>query len=254
MKLARFKPPNSRKPLYGILNNNLITPITNRVFDNIRITKQGRFKLEDVRLLAPVTPSKIVLVGLNYKDHADEFGMELPENPIIFMKPATSIIGPNENIVYPPGINRLDYEAELALIIKKETKSVTEKRAKDFILGYTCLNDVTARDLQKKDGQWTRAKSFDTFCPIGPVIETELTSSKVGIKLYLNSELKQSSDTSNLIFSPEKLVSFVSGIMTLFPGDIIATGTPSGIGPMKVGDTVEVNIEGIGSLVNKVAK
>lgn len=202
----------------------------------------------------PWRPKKIILAGLNYKDHAKELGMKLPLEPAIFLKPATSIIGPNENIVYPPGVRRLDYEAELALVIKRKCKFVKEKDAPNYILGYTCLNDVTARDLQKKDVQWTRAKSFDTFCPLGPFIETELDPSNLEIKLYLNGKIKQSSNTRNLIFRPAKLVSFISGIMTLLPGDIIATGTPPGVGPMKAGDAVKVEIEGIGSLTNKVVR
>jgi len=178
--------------------------------------------------------------------------MDIPKKPIIFLKPSTSIIGHLEPIIYPKMANQVDYEAELALVIKDKVKNVSVKEAPNYILGYTCFNDVTARDLQKKDGQWTRAKSFDTFSPLGPKIISDLDPTNLDIALYLNGELKQSSHTSNLIFSPFYLISFISQIMTLLPGDIIATGTPAGIGPMKIGDKVEVKIEKIGSLINYV--
>ena len=208
--------------------------------------------LGEVVLVAPVNPSKIVAVGLNYKDHAKELGMDIPEEPIIFMKPTTAIIGPEESIIYPPASKQVDYEAELAVVIKDKIRGITADQAESHIEGYTCLNDVTARDLQKKDKQWTRAKSFDTFCPIGPWIETDLDPRDVRICSYLNGELKQDSRTSDLIFSVPELVAFISGIMTLFPGDVIATGTPSGIGPMSDGDNVVIEIEGIGKLSNNV--
>ncbi|HMK36760.1 MAG TPA: fumarylacetoacetate hydrolase family protein [Desulfomonilaceae bacterium] len=209
--------------------------------------------LENVRLLAPCRPSKIVAVGLNYRDHAEELHLSLPEEPLLFLKPSTSIIGPEDTIMLPPQSERVDYEAELAVVIGKQARRITSDRAKDYILGYTCLNDVTARDLQNKDGQWTRAKGFDTFCPLGPWIETNLDPSDLAISLLLNGETKQQSRTSNLIFDVFRLVEFISHIMTLMPGDVIATGTTSGIGPMKDGDTVEVRIEGIGSLINHVS-
>jgi 2-keto-4-pentenoate hydratase/2-oxohepta-3-ene-1,7-dioic acid hydratase in catechol pathway len=197
-------------------------------------------------------PEKIILVGLNYKDHAKEMGMEIPSEPVIFLKPLSALIKSGDKIIYPDQVKRLDYEAELAVIVKKTGKNIPEKEAKDHILGYSCLNDVTARDLQKKDGQWARAKSFDTFCPLGPCIETELNPDGIKIQSYLNGNLKQDSNTSNFIFSVDFLVSFVSRIMTLKPGDIISTGTPAGIGPMQKGDNVKIVIEGIGSLENQV--
>ncbi|MBU2600004.1 fumarylacetoacetate hydrolase family protein [bacterium] len=197
-------------------------------------------------------PTKIIACGLNYLDHVNELKMDIPKKPIIFLKPSTSIIGHLEPIIYPKMANQVDYEAELALVIKDKVKNVSVKEAPNYILGYTCFNDVTARDLQKKDGQWTRAKSFDTFSPLGPKIISDLDPTNLDIALYLNGELKQSSHTSNLIFSPFYLISFISQIMTLLPGDIIATGTPAGIGPMKIGDKVEVKIEKIGSLINYV--
>jgi 2-keto-4-pentenoate hydratase/2-oxohepta-3-ene-1,7-dioic acid hydratase in catechol pathway len=210
------------------------------------------FPLSDVRLLPPTIPSKIVAVGLNYRDHAEELNQELPEEPLLFMKPSTTVIGPEDYIVMPPASERVDYEAELGIIIGKQATRVTAESAGEYILGFTCLNDVTARDLQIKDGQWTRAKGFDTFCPIGPWIETEVDPGDLTIELYLNHERKQKSTTDNLIFDVYKLVSFISGVMTLLPGDVIATGTPSGIGPLTAGDEVEVRIQGVGSLVNRV--
>ena len=197
-------------------------------------------------------PTKIILVGLNYKGHAKEINMALPEEPILFMKPATALIGPEENIIYPKVSKRVDYEAELAIVIKDECKNLEKNEVMAHIEGFTCLNDVTARDLQKKDGQWTRAKSFETFCPVGPKIVKDIDPNNVKIQSFLNGELKQDSNTSNFIFKVEELVSFISRIMKLEPGDIISTGTPSGIGPMKKGDKIEIKIEGIGGLVNYV--
>jgi 2-keto-4-pentenoate hydratase/2-oxohepta-3-ene-1,7-dioic acid hydratase in catechol pathway len=179
-------------------------------------------------------------------------GLAIPEEPVIFLKPATTIIGPGESIICPRTSSRVDYEAELGVVVKDRTRNISPEEAPDHILGYTCANDVTARDLQKKDGQWTRAKSFDTFCPVGPWIETDLDPGDLLIQSYLNGERRQSSRTSQLIFNVHELVSFISGIMTLEPGDLIITGTPAGIGPMKPGDEIEVRIEGIGSLKNIV--
>lgn len=197
-------------------------------------------------------PTKIVCVGLNYHCHAKELGMNTPHHPIIFLKPLTTLIGPGENIVYPKVSKRVDYEAELAVIIKNKTRNIKEKEVMKNIQGFTCLNDVTARDLQKIDGQWTRAKSFDTFCPVGPTIVKDIEPNNAKIQSFLNGEIKQDSNTKNFIFKVEELVSFISKVMTLMPGDIIATGTPKGIGPMKKGDTIEVKIEGIGTLRNYV--
>ena len=205
------------------------------------------------RFLKPF-PSKIVAVGLNYHNHAKELGMKTPKEPIIFIKPETAVISNEENIIYPKQSKRVDYEAELALVIKKKCKNVKVKDATKYIKGYTCLNDVTARDIQFKDSQWTRAKSFDTFCPIGPklVAPDKIDPHNTKIKLFLNGKLKQNSSTKEFIFPIPKVISFISKVMTLNPGDIITTGTPPGIGPMKKGDTVEVKIEGIGTLRNYV--
>jgi 2-keto-4-pentenoate hydratase/2-oxohepta-3-ene-1,7-dioic acid hydratase in catechol pathway len=243
MKLVRFQ--TQRGSFSGILQDNEIMPGGPNA-------ASGPVALSEVRLLAPCEPSKIVAVGLNYRDHAEELNMKLPEEPLLFLKPSSSVIGPGDTIIMPRQSARVDYEAELAIVIGIEAKGVSEKDAGKFILGYTCLNDVTARDLQNKDGQWTRAKGFDTFCPLGPWIETEIDPFDLKIDLLLNGQSKQSSRTSNMIFNPFKLVEFISGVMTLFPGDVIATGTTSGIGPMCDGDTVEVRIESLGSLVNRV--
>lgn len=208
--------------------------------------------LSHVLLLAPVVPSKIVAIGLNYRDHAEEQGLKVPEEPILFLKPSTALLDPEGEIVYPEMAARVDYEAELAVVIKRAAKAVPVERAREFILGYTCFNDVTARDLQKKDRQWTRAKSFDTFAPLGPCIVTDLEPGSLEIRCFLNGTLKQRSTTAHLVFPVERLVSFISRVMTLLPGDVIATGTPAGIGPMQRGDHVAVMIEGIGTLKNVV--
>jgi len=198
-------------------------------------------------------PSKIVCVGLNYRDHAAELKMPTPEYPIIFLKPPTALIGHDQAIIYPKKeTEELHYEAELAMIVKKEAHRIGEKEAAKYILGFTCANDVTARDLQRADGQWTRAKSFDTFCPVGPTIVSGIDPNDLAIKLYLNGKIKQDSRTSQMVFRPAFLISFISRIMTLLPGDIILTGTPAGVGPMEVGDVVEVEIEEIGRLKNGV--
>ncbi|MFA5099963.1 MAG: fumarylacetoacetate hydrolase family protein, partial [Candidatus Omnitrophota bacterium] len=204
------------------------------------------------KLAVPAEPTKIVLVGLNYRDHAAELDMTLPIDPVIFLKPPTSLLSHQQKIVLPKGVDRLDYEAELAVVIRKEAKNISLEDAPKYILGYTCLNDVTARDVQKKDGQWTRAKSFDTFCPVGPWLETAFDPSKSTVMCRLNGAMRQRSQTSNLIFSIPYLVSFISRVMRLFPGDIISTGTPPGVGAMKPGDRVEVEICGIGVLENMV--
>jgi 2-keto-4-pentenoate hydratase/2-oxohepta-3-ene-1,7-dioic acid hydratase in catechol pathway len=250
MKIARFL--YKGKELFGIVEGDHIQSAAGDIFGALHPTKQG-YALDQVKLLPPVMPSKIVAIGLNYKDHAAELKIELPEEPLIFLKPASAVIGHLDPIIYPAMSHRVDFEGELGIVIGKAAKGISEDRADEFILGYTCCNDVTARDLQGKDGQWTRAKGFDTFAPLGPWIETELDPACLKLETFLNGERKQTSDTSYLIFPPRRLVSFISRIMTLYPGDCIATGTPSGIGPMNVGDKVEVRIEGIGSLVNSVA-
>lgn len=251
MKIARFAA--EKKVRYGILDGESIQCIKGKPYRSIK-PSGSRYKLSEVKLLAPCLPSKIVALGFNYRSHAEEFKAHLPQAPLFFLKPSTSVIGPEEDIIYPPSSNRVDYEGELAVVIKKPTWRVSQDEANDYILGYTCLNDVTARDLQAEDKQWTRGKSFDTFAPVGPWIETELDPANLLLETYLNGELKQKVRTSDLIFSVLQLVSFISHVMTLLPGDIIATGTPEGIGPMLPGDTVEVRLERIGTLRNRVVK
>jgi 2-keto-4-pentenoate hydratase/2-oxohepta-3-ene-1,7-dioic acid hydratase in catechol pathway len=209
------------------------------------------FPLEDVTLLPPCQPSKIVCVGLNYVQHAQELKMPLPEEPILFLKPPSAILPPGGQIVYPPSSHQVDYEGELGVVIGKRCRDVPAEEAESYILGYTCFNDVTARDLQKKDGQWTRAKSFDTFAPFGPGI-ARIDPSHARITTRVNGRTVQDSNTSDLIFSVAQLVHFISAVMTLEKGDVIATGTPPGVGPLQRRDRVEVEIEGIGALQNSV--
>jgi len=250
MKYLRFLQNGNIR--YGLLEkNNIIREMIGDIFNNHKNTKNV-YPLSEITFLPPCMPTKIIAVGLNYFDHANEIQMKIPDEPLIFMKPPSTLIAHNDNIIYPKMSKQLDYEAELAVIIKNKIKNIEPEDVFRNILGYTCFNDVTARDLQKKDGQWTRAKSFDTFAPIGPFISTELNPGNLQIKLYKNGQLMQNSSTSNMIFKVDKIVSFISKIMTLFPGDIIATGTPSGIGQLEEGDKVEVEIEGIGILKNTV--
>jgi 2-keto-4-pentenoate hydratase/2-oxohepta-3-ene-1,7-dioic acid hydratase in catechol pathway len=208
--------------------------------------------LNGVRMLAPVVPSKIVCVGLNYKKHAAETGKALPAEPLIFMKPSTAVIGPGDPIRLPPGVGRVDHEAELGLVIGRRAHRVSRAQAWDVILGLICVNDVTARDLQGKESQYTRCKGFDTFAPIGPCIATGLNGGPRTVEGWVNQERRQSSNTGLLIFPIEHLVEFVTFVMTLEPGDIISTGTPEGIGPLKHGDVVKIAVEGVGELVNPV--
>lgn len=249
MKFVRFK--IYKKSYYGLVKNGFIIRMEGSIFSKFRLTTD-KFKFNQIKILPPVGPTKIICVGLNYKDHARELNMKIPKEPIIFLKPPTSIIGDGERIYCPSSSRRVDYEAELAIIIKKRCKDIMPKDASSVILGFTCLNDITARDLQQKDLQWTRAKSFDSFCPVGPFIVTGINPTKLRIRLLLNGKVRQDSNTKNLIFSQDKLISFISGIMTLLPGDIIATGTPFGVGPIKRGDEVTVDIEKIGRLTNYV--
>jgi 2-keto-4-pentenoate hydratase/2-oxohepta-3-ene-1,7-dioic acid hydratase in catechol pathway len=206
----------------------------------------------DVRLLPPVVPSKIVCVGLNYKDHAGEVGKALPPEPLIFIKPTSAVIGPGDTIRMPPGVGRVDHEAELGIVIGRRAHRVKRAQAWDHILGLICVNDVTARDLQKKESQYTRCKGFDTFAPIGPCIATGLDGAPRQVEGWVNAERRQASSTAHLIFPIDYLVEFVTFVMTLEPGDILSTGTPEGIGPLKDGDTVKIVVEGVGELVNPV--
>ncbi len=217
------------------------------------ITYKGLvFKKKDIKFLPPVKPSKIVAIGLNYKAHAQEFEKSMPDEPLIFIKPSTALIGDGDGIIYPAMSKRVDYEGELAVVIGREASHINMEEAKNYIFGYTIMNDVTARDLQAKDVQYTRAKGFDTFAPVGPWIETDIDPGNLSIKTYVNNVLKQEGSTSDMHFTPYYIVSFVSRIMRLLPGDIISTGTPPGIGPMNRGDSVEVEIQGIGRLHNRI--
>lgn len=249
MKFVRFK--KDGRMLQGVLAGKKVRPISGDMFSGYSVAAE-RFDLTDITLLAPCAPTKVVAVGLNYRGHAREMGMAIPDEPLLFMKPATAVIGPGAPIIYPAMSRRVDYEGELGVVIGKTCKNISPADAPAFVFGYTCVNDVTARDLQHKDGQFTRSKSFDTFCPIGPCIETELDPAAAPIETRLNGELRQETSTEDFICPAFGLVSFISRVMTLVPGDVIATGTPSGIGPMQPGDEVEIRIGGIGSLRNRV--
>lgn len=249
MKYARYE--RNGTVSYGLVEGNTISRIEGDIFGRHKVTGDS-CRLSDVKLLAPVMPSKIVAVGINYRDHATEMKLDLPEDPVLFIKPSTAVIGPEDTIIRPRMSQRVDYEAELALVIGKKAKDVEPEEALEYVLGATCLNDVTARDLQSKDDQWTRAKGFDTFAPMGPFIVTDADYNNIDIELALNGETKQKSNTSYFISNAQKIVSYISKIMTLNPGDVIATGTPSGVGPMKSGDVVEVRLAGIGALKNIV--
>ena len=217
-----------------------------------RIVSSGDvYSLDEVELLAPCRPSKVVCVGLNYAEHAKELKMRLPDDPILLLKPPSAVLGPEERIVIPKSSQQVDYEGELGVVIGKRCKDISAEDLSKYVLGYTCFNDVTARDLQKKDGQWTRAKSFDTFAPVGPWIAS-IDPSDVDIRTRVNGIVRQESNTSDLIFGVPRLVEFINHVMTLEAGDVIATGTPPGVGQLKNGDVVEIEIEGIGSLRNFV--
>jgi len=237
---------------FGVIEGDEVAEISGPPIGELRFTGK-RAPLVDCRLLAPVIPSKVVAVGLNYRDHAEEMGQTLPEEPLIFLKPGTAVIGPDDVIRKPPECQRLDHEGELAVVVGGLVRQADRARAAESILGYTVGNDVTARDLQIKDIQWTRGKGFDTFCPLGPWIETDLDATGLDLEVRVNGETRQQSTTKNLIFDPPELVSFVSRVMTLLPGDVILTGTPSGVGPMEPGDMCEVEISGIGVLRNPIA-
>lgn len=248
--IARFALDGSVR--WGFVKDNSVMVLKGDPWGEFKYSIETEVPLSRVKLLPPTLPTKIVALGLNYKDHAEETGFPIPKEPLMFLKPPSAVIGSGDTILIPKDIGRVDYEAELAIVIGKRCKNVDRDEASKYILGYTCFNDVTARSLQGKDGQWTRSKSFDTFAPIGPWISTEIDPFDLSIKLYLNGDIRQNSRTSKMIFNIYDIVSFVSKVMTLEPGDVIATGTPSGIGPIKDGDEVVVEIEGIGRLVNYV--
>jgi 2-keto-4-pentenoate hydratase/2-oxohepta-3-ene-1,7-dioic acid hydratase in catechol pathway len=250
VKLVRFR--HGSRIATGAVEGGYVRPLQGTFFDNPVPTGE-EVPLSAVRLLVPVIPSKVVAVGRNYMEHAQEMGTEVPEEPVIFLKPSTSVIGPGDPIPYPPISRRVDHEAELGVVIGRLARHVPLEESGKFILGYLCGNDVTARDLQQKDGQWTRGKGFDGFCPLGPWVETELDPTDLAVECRVNGETRQAARTSQLAFGPGELVEFVSAVMTLLPGDVILTGTPAGVGPLQVGDRVEVEVEGIGVLANEVA-
>ncbi|MFG2086450.1 MULTISPECIES: fumarylacetoacetate hydrolase family protein [unclassified Spirillospora] len=250
MRIARFSTDDGMS--FGVVEENTVAAIAAHPFGDLTFTGQ-RFPLADVRLLAPILPSKVIAIGKNYAAHAQEMGGEAPAEPMLFSKPSTAVIGPGEAITYPQKLSeRVDFEGELAVVIGRMCREVPASRAADVILGYTCANDVTARDLQAKDGQWTRAKGFDTFCPIGPWIETEADPADLAISTTVNGEVRQDARTSLLLHDVPALVEYVSQVMTLLPGDVILTGTPAGVGPLEIGDEVTVTIDGVGSLTNRV--
>ena len=236
---------------YGLQEGDKVQVIDGDIFGDYKVTEE-EISFSDVKLLAPCLPSKIVCVGLNYKDHAEEVNLEVPKEPLLFLKPNTSLIGPNDEIVYPPQSKKVEYEAELAIVIGKKAKDITAEESGEYIFGYTCANDVTARDIQFGDGQWTRGKSFDTFCPIGPGIVKSVNPEDTEVELSVDGEIKQKSNINQFIFKIPEMVSYISSVMTLLPGDVILTGTPYGVGPVEPGDRMTVRIEGIGELSNPV--
>jgi 2-keto-4-pentenoate hydratase/2-oxohepta-3-ene-1,7-dioic acid hydratase in catechol pathway len=255
MKIARFSHQGALS--YGILDedeNELVVLNGDPMYAGFDTTGE-RVKVADATLLAPVIPrSKVVAVGKNYRDHAAEMGGEAPGEPLLFLKPNTSVIGPNDAIVLPPQSTRVEHEGELAIVIGSIAKNVRADDAEQVIFGYTVANDVTARDLQQTDGQWARAKGFDTFCPLGPVIETEFDAASATLQTRVNGEMRQNGRVSDLVHSIAAIVEYASSVWTLLPGDVILTGTPAGVGPIVDGDTVEVEISGIGTLSNPVKR
>ncbi|CAN5838852.1 fumarylacetoacetate hydrolase family protein [soil metagenome] len=250
MKIVRFKADDDIA--YGLAEAEGVTLYQGSPFVAWEAT-ETLIPWESVQLLAPVLPSKVVAVGRNYVDHVEEMNVGLPEEPIIFLKPATSVIGPNTAVIYPPGTSEVHHEAELAVVVGRVARNIRAEDASQYVFGYTAANDVTARDLQRRDGQWTRAKGFDTFCPLGPAIETELDPlERLAVIAKVNGEVRQAGFTVDMVFGVAELLEFVSAVMTLLPGDVLLTGTPSGVGPVLPGDLMEVEIDGIGTLSNRV--
>ena len=250
MRFIRYRTGNDA-PRYGWVYEDRVGPIEGEPFGDFR-RLEAEIPLNMVRLLSPVIPGKIICVGRNYAEHAREQGFEPPEVPILFMKPPSSIIAPGDAIVLPPQSKQVEHEGELAVVIGRRGRWISAEEALQHVFGYTVANDVTARDLQRRDGQWTRGKGFDTFCPLGPWIETDLSPADVLVQTRVNGEMRQMASTREMMFPVEQLIAFISSVMTLEHGDIILTGTPAGIGPLLAGDVVEVSVEGIGSLRNPV--
>jgi 2-keto-4-pentenoate hydratase/2-oxohepta-3-ene-1,7-dioic acid hydratase in catechol pathway len=250
VKIVRFKADD--RIAYGLAESEGVTIYTGSPFVAWEPT-ETLIAWDRVQLLAPVLPTKVVCVGKNYADHAQEMGGETPEEPLIFLKPATAVVGPQSPVVYPKASHEVHHEAELAVVIGRPARNVSAEDASAYVFGYTAANDVTARDLQRKDGQWTRSKGFDTFCPLGPAIETELDPlERLAVICRVNGEVRQAGFTSDMVFGVAQLIEYISAVMTLLPGDVILTGTPSGVGPVVPGDLMEVEIDGIGSLINRV--
>lgn len=262
MKICRFSTdpnvaptvaPGTPGVYWGLLEGNQVRALEGPPFEEQR-PSGAVYALDRVRLLPPCWPSKIVCLGRNYAEHARELDHEVPAEPLIFLKPPSSVITGGDTIIYPEDSQRLDHEGEIGVVIGRRCRHLRAGRpAAPYIFGFTCVNDITARDLQKKDGQWTRGKGFDTFCSFGPVISTGLDPAKLEVRTYLNGELRQRGTVSEMLFGFDAILAYISRVMTLEPGDLIATGTPAGVGPMGVGDTVEVVIEGVGALRNRVA-
>jgi len=249
MRLVRFR--FGDRIATGVVEGDAVRALAGTFFEN-PVPSGEEIPLDDVRLLAPILPSKVVCLGKNYAAHAAEFGGEVPEEPLIFLKPSTSVSGPGDPIPLPRISNRVDYEGELAVVIGRIARNVRAEETFRYILGYTCGNDVTLRDLQKKDDQWTRAKGFDGSCPLGPWVETELDPIDVHLETRVNGEVRQSASTSDMVFGVATIIEFVTEFMTLLPGDVIMTGTPEGVGKLEPGDKVEVVVDGIGVLMNPV--
>jgi 2-keto-4-pentenoate hydratase/2-oxohepta-3-ene-1,7-dioic acid hydratase in catechol pathway len=249
MRLVRFR--FGDRIATGVVEGGAVRALAGTFFEN-PVPSGEEIPLDDVRLLAPILPSKVVCLGKNYAAHAAEFGGEVPEEPLVFLKPSTSVSGPGDPIPLPPISNRVDYEGELAIVIGRIARNVRAEETFRYILGYTCGNDVTLRDLQKKDDQWARAKGFDGSCPLGPWVETELDPLDVHLETRVNGEVRQSANTSDMVFGVATIIEFVTEFMTLLPGDVIMTGTPEGVGKLEPGDKVEVAVDGIGVLMNPV--
>src|SRR5262249_11907541 len=249
VRIVRFRAGD--KTRYGVLEGTQIVEYAGTPYGSFTKARK-RWALRHAVLLAPVVPSKIVTVGSNYRDHVAEMRLPVPADLVMFFKPISALCGPDDPVVCPTQVERLDYEGELAVVIKKRCRNVAPERARESVLGYSCLNDVTARDIALRDGHPVRAKAFDSFCPDGPCIATDIDPNGVEIETYLNGERKQSASSKQLIFPVEDIIARISAVMTLLPGDVIATGTPAGVGPMHPGDKVEIRIEGIGTLRNAV--
>lgn len=251
MRIVRYLIPDTKKPNYGWLLDDKVGEISGNVFGRYQ-RKEALTPLSEVKLLAPSEPTKIVCVGRNYVEHAKELGNEISKVPLIFLKPPSSIISNGETILLPAQSAQVEHEAELVIVIGKRGRHITAENAKKIIMGYTVGNDVTARDLQKSDGQWTRAKGFDTFCPFGPWIDTEFDPSDAVVTCRVNGQMRQMASTRDMVFNVGVLIAYISSVMTLEPGDLIFTGTPAGVGELKEGDEVSVEIEGLGMIKNKV--